>query len=87
MTEKQYYPTGELELVIFRNESGQWDRADGPAVTKYNKDGSIQYELFYKNGKCHRHAEPAFITFGSNSVYEGFFLNDKIQTHKVKWTK
>ena len=64
----------------WRTEDGALHREPGPAIIKYNSDGSIHLEIFYTKGRFHRESGPAYILYnydGSVSLEE-FRLNCKL---------
>ena len=65
--------------------SEKWDssktphREDGPARIKYYKDGAIEYEDYYVEGKSHREDGPARIGYYKDGsiYYECYYIEDK----------
>lgn len=45
------WDNGNIKKVIYLNEDKQYHNSTAPAVTIYNKDGSILDQQYYYNGK------------------------------------
>jgi len=56
-----------------------WHREDGPAFTKYYKNGNIEHEVYYVKDKKHRIDGPAYIEYYDNGKvsYEEYWYNNK----------
>lgn len=68
---------GKLYIEKYYNEDNRIHRdGDKPAIIKYNKDGSILYENYCKNGLFHRDGDkPTMIEYnvdGSIITYENY---------------
>jgi len=52
-----------------------YHREDGPAYIVYHKDGSIDIEEYYIDGKKHREDGPAFIYYNmyGKIIYEAYY--------------
>jgi len=50
-------------------------REDGPAIIRYNEDGSIYYEFWYINGVRHREDGPTYIGYRADGsiAYEEWY--------------
>ena len=59
-----FYPDGSLQYKIWRNEFGQYNREDGPAVEYTNGT-----KYWYKNGLKHREDGPACIYSDGTCIY------------------
>lgn len=60
-----------------------------PGMIRYNKDGTINIELYFHKGKIHRYPEigPAKILYLPELVLKSFFVNDRIIENKEDWIK
>ncbi len=69
MHEITHYPNGQV------NEE-QWTvarklhREDGPAVLKWNSDGSLRREEWHQNGELHREGDPAVTVWAGGKVFQ-----------------
>ena len=48
--------------------SGQYHRANGPAIIRFHPNGNIRLEMYVINGKRHRTAGPAIVKYDETGV-------------------
>ena len=56
-----------------------YEQAQPEKRVEYYTDGSVQYEVWYKNGKLHREDGPAWIGYlpDGSVEYESWYWHDK----------
>jgi antitoxin component YwqK of YwqJK toxin-antitoxin module len=57
-----------------------YHREDGPAYIVYRKDGGIQSEEYYIDGKKHRDSEPSFTYYDMDGmiIHKAYYKNGKL---------
>jgi antitoxin component YwqK of YwqJK toxin-antitoxin module len=63
-------------IDIFRKNK-LYHREDGPAYTRYDEDGTIDFEKYFIKGKLHREDGPAHIKYDQDGsmTYQAYYTN------------
>ncbi len=69
-----------VERVEYRNNEGELDRADGPAITAWYTNGVKHYEAWRRDGKIDRTNGPAITEWHDTGVkdYEQWWREDNL---------
>lgn len=68
-----YYPNGQISVKKWYNRNEELHRESGCAYIKYNKNGQIESQSWWKNGNLHRdtvHDGPAYIHYYDNGQFD-----------------
>lgn len=77
-SEIRYHNNGVISKEIYTNDSYNFHRNNGPALKSYRDDGSVEYEIFYRNGQKHNELGPAHIKYDLNNMPDmKYYLFDK----------
>lgn len=76
----KFYSDTMIQSVEFKNDHGQYDNKNQPAIIKYSECGNPISEKWYKDGKLHRNDGPALITYGKSSkpIYEKWYKDGQL---------
>lgn len=78
-----YYPDGKVKSIMYLDINNKLHRDDGPALTKYSKDGCDIKEYWYNHGNLSDTTKPSYIhrmDYGTKieSKTEIWYYNNKI---------
>lgn len=82
--EREYWSNGNLRKEIWLNEKGQRYREKGlPAVIYYYKNGNIEIERWYEEGKQQREKGPSAIHYYEDgNIKREFWYKDTRRRHR-----
>lgn len=61
--EYEYYPTGKVKTIKFKDLRGKLHRVGTPALIAYDKRGRLKLLEYYDRDKLHRSQKPAVMRF------------------------
>ena len=69
-----FYPRGGVEVEKYYRDT-KLHREDGPALIRYNEDGTVSHEYYFIENEIHREDGPAVVRWGRPllSGYFGFY--------------